>query len=92
MAIKKYRPYLTLSELRLLQSSLEETPQKHKGHKILSRYLQKYISDIESGYRSSNHTLKPSLEEQLGIRESDPDETIEAELERAQIELERKFQ
>jgi hypothetical protein len=59
MSVKKYRPYFTLPELKALRDSVPTIP-------TLYSYLDKFIRDIEDGFRSANHTLKPSMAEKLG--------------------------
>jgi len=60
MSIKKYRPYLTLSELQHLVSVLRSSKDS-RSHSLI-RYLESFISQIESGFRKENMSLKPSLE------------------------------
>lgn len=60
---KKYRPYLSLPELRHLVSVLTQ----HEPTSGLCRYMSRYLLDVESGYRVANHTGAPSLEEKLGF-------------------------
>jgi len=63
-SLKKYRPYFTHAELSHLRDALQVyVPQAP----ILLRYLEKYISDIEDGYRKENISLAPSLEQKLGL-------------------------
>lgn len=66
MTVKKYRPYFSLPELKELQSLV------HSKNRLspLSRYLDKYILEIEAGHRDSSLTLKPTLEQELGFDES----------------------
>lgn len=68
MSSKKYRPYLTLSEI----TYLIECIQSRKDHISLDllRYLQKYVSDIQAGLRIPNHTLQPTISQKLGFEES----------------------
>ena len=61
---KKYRPYLSLPELRHLVSVLTQV-EPTSG---LCRYLTRYLLDVESGYRSPNHIGAPSLEQKLGFQ------------------------
>ena len=68
--MKKFRPYFTLPELEVISSALKSSQSPQIG---LIRYVDKFISDIQNGYRKENHTLKPSLEESLGF--SKPSET-----------------
>ncbi len=60
---KKYRPYFTLPELRHLVSVLVQ----HEPTSSMCRYLQRYLLDVESGFRSPNHIGAPSLEASLGF-------------------------
>ena len=78
MATKKYRPYFTLPELKHIEQCLIAV-MKHQDPqtKPIIRYLHKYITDIESNYRSPNHTLKPSMIEKLGFSDSPVDEPCE---------------
>lgn len=71
MSAKKYRPYFTLPELKILQGSLSAS--QNLGHVGIINYLSKYITDIESGYRKENHTLKPDMLSSL--TESSPEPT-----------------
>jgi hypothetical protein len=91
MATKKYRPYLTLAELELLVSVLEEISLKNTDTRALRKYLQKYISDIKSGYRAENHTLKPGIEERLGFSNSHSSEPSADEITAAEIDLRKCF-
>jgi hypothetical protein len=65
MTVKKYRPYFTLEELKHLEQCLMALPSMQKAP--LTKYLHHYISDIDAGFRASNHTLKPSINEKLGF-------------------------
>lgn len=71
---KKYRPYFTLPELRHLVSVLLQ----HEPTASLSRYLSRYLLDIESGYRAANHVGSGSVAEKLGF-ESEPRTRHESE-------------
>lgn len=64
MSTKKYRPYFTLLELKYLSDTLKLS---HPPNIYMIRYMDKYISDIEAGFREPNHALKPSLEEKLDM-------------------------
>ena len=72
---KKYRPYLSLPELRHLVSVLTQ----HEPTSGLCRYLSRYLLDVESGYRNPNHTGLPSLEQKLGFAASEPRTKHESE-------------
>lgn len=63
---KKYRPYFTLEELSIISSSLKSSTTPKLS---LISYIDKYISDITHGLRESNHTLKPTIEQRLGLVE-----------------------
>jgi hypothetical protein len=60
----KYRPYFTVHDLHVLQhaNSIVNGPE-HR----LSRYLSKYIRDIEDAFIKPSHTTnpRPTLEEKL---------------------------
>jgi len=60
---KKYRPYLSLPELRHVVSVLTQ----HEPTSALCRYFSRYLLDVESGYRSANHTGVDSVEVKLGF-------------------------
>jgi hypothetical protein len=72
---KKYRPYLTLPNLEVISTSLKGSiGASHPGSSTetlsLIRYIDKYISDIKSGLRESNHTLAPTISESLGLSDA----------------------
>lgn len=67
MSTKKYRPYFTLAELKEIESALSV-----KASPLLT-YISKYIRDIEDGFRSPNHSLKPTMSEKLGFTAPSPD-------------------
>jgi hypothetical protein len=72
---KKYRPYLTLPNLEVISTSLKGSiGALHPGSSTetlsLIRYIDKYISDIKSGLRESNHTLAPTISESLGLSDA----------------------
>ena len=72
---KKYRPYFTISELREISSALRHYPAASFGKLPpidLLRYIDRYILDIESGYRKENSTNLPSLEVKLELEDSTP--------------------
>ena len=71
---KKYRPYFTLPELRHLVAVLVST----EPTSSMCRYLQRYLLDVESGFRQANHIGSPSLESSLGF-ESEPRSKFESE-------------
>ena len=72
--MKKYRPYLTLSELKILHQSCPSPP--------LTLYLHRYIQDIESGARESNYTPVPTISQKLGFTPKDVDSKKDAILKR----------
>lgn len=75
MATRKYRPYLTLSELKHLAGlSRAQAPSSE-----LTRYLDRYILDIDSGYRKENHVSKPTIQDKLGFSEPQELTNYEAE-------------
>jgi hypothetical protein len=63
--MKKYRPYFTLDELKFIHSTLFTQSQIHP----ITRYLEKYISDIDRGFLSPQLVLSPkqSMEEKLEL-------------------------
>lgn len=64
--MKKYRPYFSLPELKHLHSlSLADNQLSS-----ITRYLGKYILDVDSGYRVASINIAPSLEDKLGFTES----------------------
>ena len=62
MAVKKYRPYFTLPELR----AILETQQASGRNPALIQYLERFIADTEMGLRKENLSLAPSLGDRLG--------------------------
>ena len=72
--MKKYRPYLTLPELKILHQSCPSPP--------LTLYLHRYIQDIESGSRESNYTPAPSISQKLGFTPNEVDSKKDALLKR----------
>jgi hypothetical protein len=72
---KKYRPYFTISELREISNALRHYPAASFGKLPpidLLRYIDRYILDIESGYRKENSINLPSLEARLELEDSAP--------------------
>lgn len=67
MPAKKYRPYLTLEELKALQSFCATCSPSGSLH----RYISRYIDEIQNGYRKVNHTLKPDIAETLGFAQTE---------------------
>lgn len=67
MPAKKYRPYLTLEELKALQGFCASCSPSGSLH----RYISRYIDEIQNGYRKVNHTLKPDIAETLGFAHSE---------------------
>ena len=82
MSTKKYRPYLTLTELK----HLHQLSHQQSQISALTRYLGKYISDIESGYRVDNYATRVnpnSYAAKLDLTDPPADKTIfDAEQER----------
>ena len=68
---KKYRPYFTVPEMKHISGQLKSL------HNPLSlsiiKYLDKYTSDIESGFREENYspTPVPTLAQKLELHELD---------------------
>ena len=75
MSQRKYRPYFTLAELKHL-ASLERSSSPSSQ---LTRYLDRYILDIDSGYRKENHVSKPTVADKLGFSEPPERTSFEAE-------------
>ena len=83
---KKYRPYFTLTELKIIQGALSSS--QNLGYVGIINYLSKYITDIESGYRKENMSLKPDLLESL-TESSSPSPKLPHELDQAISLLQR---
>lgn len=64
--MKKYRPYFSLPELKHLHSLCLADNQLSS----ITRYLSRYVSEIDSGFRTPAIDLNPSLEDRLGFTES----------------------
>lgn len=60
---RKYRPYLTLTELKTLRDLSHSQSQSS----TLTLYLDKYVSDIDSGFRKPNSISEPTMAESLGF-------------------------
>lgn len=75
MATRKYRPYLTLSELKYLRDLAKDSAPAGQ----LTLYLDRYILDIDSGYRKENHVSKPTIQDKLGFSEPQELTNYEAE-------------
>ena len=60
---KKYRPYFTLPELRHLVAVLVSA----EPTSSMCRYLQRYLLDVESGFRQANHIGSGTVAEKLGF-------------------------
>lgn len=73
--MKKYRPYFTLPELRHLVSVLVQA----EPTSSLTRYLSRYLLDVESGYRAANHIGSGGVAEKLGF--GDPESRTKHESE-----------
>ena len=67
--MKKYRPYLTLPELKILHQSCP--------YPLLTIYLHRFIEDIESGVRESNYTPAPTMPQKLGFESLEVDSKTE---------------
>lgn len=68
---RKYRPYFTLAELK----TLANLSHSHSQTSALTRYLNKYVSDIESGFRSESITVQPDISTSLGFTPPIEDKT-----------------
>lgn len=68
---KKYRPYFTLSELRILSATCKNVP--------LKRYLDKFIRDVDDGYISTSLEVTDTLEVRLGISPKEDKTVFEVE-------------
>ena len=82
MATKKYRPYFSLAELKVLHSLSFSSHQSSP----LTKYLGSYILQIEEGYKASSYTLKPSVSESLGFSSSSEDSKHDAEQQRRYLD------
>jgi hypothetical protein len=88
-AEKKYRPYFTLQELKVLHKLAEDGTYKQVPETgKLSKYLESFIYEITKGYRSPAHITNPraSIEERLGIGEETAGPTI-AEIQAEEAKL-----
>lgn len=81
----KYRPYLTLSQLKHIQQCMLAVKQQIQVDQETVRYLNKFIRDIEKGDIKPNHTTnpRPTLLEKLGFSESPPKEPTQEEIDEA---------
>lgn len=68
---RKYRPYFTLAELRVLESEVST----HS----LKRYLYRFIRDIDEGFIDAAITVVDPIEVQLGMRKGDDKTAYEKE-------------
>lgn len=70
---QKFRPYLTLDELKLISKELKQSGGVHLLPLI--KYFDTYTLEIESGLRKHNHETKPTptLEERLGLATPNPE-------------------
>lgn len=57
--MKKYRPYFSLPELKTILQSLKEQSNPPIG---LIRYVDKFISEIDDGFRKESHTIKTRID------------------------------
>lgn len=64
---RKYRPYFTLNELRVLESEVSTH--------TLKRYISRFIRDIDEGFLDAAITTKDSMEVKLGIIPKENDKT-----------------
>lgn len=74
---RKYRPYFTLSELRVLESEVST----HS----LKRYLTRFIRDIDEGFLDAAITVSDPIEVKLGMRTAPSDKT------KYEIEQQRRY-
>lgn len=70
MSTKKYRPYLTESELSEILGALKSSPSPSRMSLIT--YLDNYLTDISRGTRLPNHIAKLSFTDTLAL-ENPPD-------------------
>lgn len=75
--MKKYRPYLTLEQLQHLCINCTDYQTK--------RYLDKYIRDIDEGFRVANAIVADPITVQLGMSEKEKKTAYEAEQERRYV-------
>ena len=66
--MKKYRPYFTLSELK----TLRDFSHAHSPTSQLTLYLDRYILDIDSGYRKPNNVSEDPMAVKLGFEPKEP--------------------
>ena len=69
MSNEKFRPYLNSQELLTIISALKQLSPLPLG---LVRYLETFAIKIERGVISPAHTLQPTIEQKLGIVDSEP--------------------
>lgn len=68
--IKKYRPYFSIEEIQTIITALKNEINPDTS---LLKYLERYVFEIEEGFRKANHTLGPSMLEKLGVeKEKEP--------------------
>ena len=60
MSTKKFRPYLTLLELKHLLEVLKTS--RDSRSVPLIKYLETYVMQIDAGVRKENLSLKPTIE------------------------------
>ena len=72
MSTKKYRPYFTLVDLK----HLHHLSHSHSQVSPLTRYLARYIQEIDSGFLSPALSLKPTLEQKLELSLSPDSKTV----------------
>jgi hypothetical protein len=72
MSTKKYRPYLTLAQLKHIEQCMLAVKQQSQVDQETITYLHHFIYEIEKDMRKPNHTLKPSLTQRLGFEPEEP--------------------
>lgn len=64
---KKYRPYLTATEIQEISLSLKQSPTPARLH--IAQYLERFIIEINHGIRQESYIPKPkpTLSQELGF-------------------------
>ena len=62
--MKKYRPYFSLPELKTILHSLKEQSNPPIG---LIRYVDRFISEIDDGFRKESHTIKTRIDDRTDL-------------------------
>jgi hypothetical protein len=72
--MKKYRPYLTPSEIQEISLALKQSPTPARLH--IAQYLERFILEINHGIRESSYTPKPrpTLSQELGFDPPTPND------------------